>query len=298
MSLTPDEKILVFGATGMLGRALLAEARARGLFVVGAARSGADVVCDLSDPSACAAAIYDASPNLVVNAAALIDFAECEDNPHVAGKINARAPGILADAAARVGARFVQISTDHYYFQGDARPHAEGEPVTLANVYARTKFAGEIAALAEETALVLRTNIVGFGGLRGRRTFAEWAFDVVEGDQPAGLFADYFTSSIGVGAFSGLVLDIAAAGATGIVNLASRTVASKLEFVVALARARGRSLSNARATSVKSLPVPRACSCGLDVSKAEAILGRKMPTLDAVIGELVREWEHHHVDIR
>jgi dTDP-4-dehydrorhamnose reductase len=275
----------------MLGQALIREARRRSCEVIGAARRGADAECDLGDPDDCLRIISKTRWGLVINAAAITDLDLCEREPALAARINARAPGIFAWAAKRAGARFVHVSSDNFYTDGGRRPHREEEPVTLVNSYARSKFAGEQAALAEGSSLVLRTNITGLSGLGNRRTFANWAFDVAEGRLPATLFDDYFNSTIGVEAFSRLVFDLAATDIDGIVNLASRQVSSKREFVEALAQALGRPLAAVTPMSVSSLTVPRATSCGLDVGRAETILGRKLPGLGEVLNELITERE-------
>ena len=83
--------ILVLGATGMLGRVLVDEARRRGLDAVGAARRGADIALDLADGRAVRETLARVRPDVVINAAALIDHGECEAHPDAAYAINARA---------------------------------------------------------------------------------------------------------------------------------------------------------------------------------------------------------------
>ncbi len=226
-----------------------------------------------------------------MNAAALTDLALCEREPGLAARVNGRAPGLLAVAATRVGARFVQVSTDHFYRDGGRRSHREDEPVTLVNGYARSKFAGEIASLAEKGSLVLRTNITGLFGKGGQPTFANWAFDVADGRLPATLFDDYFTSTISVSLFSRGLFDLVETDVAGIVNLASRDVSSKREFVEALALAQGNPIAEVTSMSVSSLSVPRAACCGLDVGPAEEKLGYKLPSLHHVLADLIAERE-------
>jgi hypothetical protein len=63
------------------------------------------------------------------------------------------------------------------------------------------------------------------------------------------------------------------------------------EFVEALAQALGRPLAKATPMSVSSLTVPRATSCGLDVTHTEGILSRRLPELSDVLTELIAEKE-------
>ena len=275
----------------MLGQALLAEAGRRGLHMSGAARSGADHACDLNDAAAVAALIAALRPALVVNAAALTDLNACEADPGLAYRVNARAVAVLAEACRSSGSRLLHISTDHFFSGDGDAPHDEAAPVRLVNEYGRSKFAGEAFALALPGALVLRTNITGFRGWTGKPTFAEWLIGAIERDDEMTLFDDFWTSTLDAPSFARAALDLADAGIAGLVNVASRTVASKLMFAEALARGLGRTMTRARPGSVGGLAVRRAESAGLDVRVAESILGRSLPDLDEVIAALVSEYQ-------
>ncbi len=74
--------------------------------------------------------------------------------------------------------------------------------------------------------------------------------------------------------------------ATGILNVACREVSSKKDFVERLAQRMGRELTRTRAGSAASMKMKRAESAGLDVTRAEAVLGHPLPTLDEVAGDL------------
>jgi dTDP-4-dehydrorhamnose reductase len=280
---------LVFGATGLLGQALVAEGRRRGTRLVGAARKNTDYAIDLTDAQQIASLIAAATPTLIINAAANTNLDSCERDPDGAYLVNARAVVVMAEQCRAVGARFVQISTDHFFVGDGAKRHSESVPVTLVNEYARTKYAGEEFALALAGSLVLRTNITGFRGWIGQPTFVEWAIDALVNRRPLKLFDDFYTSTIDVVDFSRLLFDLVDAEATGLLNLASRTVSSKRQFVQTLATALGVHLDWAEGASVRDLPVPRAESAGLDVSKAERLLGHSLPTLDDVCHALVSQ---------
>ncbi|WP_448191925.1 SDR family oxidoreductase [Azospirillum sp. sgz301742] len=281
---------LIFGATGLLGQALMREARRRGLAVAGAARSAADIACDVTDPEAVAAAFDAAAPDFVVNAAALVDLDRCESDPRLAYMVNARAAAFLAEQCRQRGSRLVHISTDHYWRGEGARLHGEAAPVRLLNEYARSKYAGEAFAATAPGALVVRTNITGFRGWAGRPTFAEWCLDVIERDAPVTLFDDFHTSTIDAPSCAAALFDLVALGAGGLLNVAAREAASKAAFVDALAAAANRRLSRATHGSVAGLATPRADSLGLDVTRAEAILGRRLPDTAAVVRALCQQY--------
>ena len=195
----------------------------------------------------------------------------------------------MAEACRSVDATFVHVSTDHYYSgDGDAL-HAEDAPVRLLNEYARTKYAGEKLAQKWERSLIVRTNFTGLRGWQGRPTFLEWVMESLQTRAPMSLFEDYFTSTIDTTALARSVFDLVDREATGILNVAAREVASKDTFVRGLADASGIDLDWAEVSSVTDLEIPRAESLGLDVSRAEEVLGYRLPTLDAVLATLAAE---------
>ncbi len=288
-------RVLILGATGLLGQAMGHEARRRGHEVLTAARHDAPIRLDISDLEATGRALAESRPDLVINCAALTDIAGCEEDPGLAWRINARPLAMLAGWSQRTGNPLLQVSTDHFFPAGGDRPHDEDAPVTLLNEYARSKFAGEALALTAPGALVLRTSIVGIRGWE-RPSFAEWAIGVVLEDAPVSLFADAFTSSIDVAAMARGSFDLLAAGATGRLNLAAGAVYSKAAFIGEIARQLGRRLSHAKTGSVGALTPPRPQCCGLDVRRAEAVLGYTLPDLATVVAAILKQREERHRD--
>ena len=251
-------RILLFGPTGLLGQALAREARRRGDTIVGAARRGAERAVDLASGEGLRELIASVAPDLVINAAALTNLDACEANPSTAHAINAVAVGSMAETCGELATRFLHVSTDHFYTGDRDRPHDETAPVRLVNEYARSKFAGEGLAMRLRDVLVVRTNFTGMRGWPGQPTFLEWAAGALERREPITLFDDFFTSTIDADTLATALLDFAARQATGVANVASRQVASKKEFVEALAQAMGIRLNWARTASVKSMAVARA----------------------------------------
>ena len=171
--------ILLFGATGMLGQAIGAEATRRGSRVIGASRHGPDIAVDLTKAASVRRALDDACADLVVNAAAMTVIDECESDPGLAYAVNARAVAVMSAHCRSSGAAFIHVSTDHFFSGDRDRRHDEHAPVRLVNEYARTKFAGEAFARTYPDSLVLRTNVTGLRDWMGRPTFAEWIFDAL-----------------------------------------------------------------------------------------------------------------------
>jgi dTDP-4-dehydrorhamnose reductase len=224
----------------------------------------------------------------VVNCAAVTDLDLCERQPTTAYLVNTRAAGLIAGASAEIGARCVHVSTDHFFTGDGAMLHDEAAPVRLINEYARSKYAGEALALTVPETLVVRTNLTGWRCWVGRATFLEWAVGALERGEAISGFADFYTSTLDADTLANAIFDLVAADAGGLFNVAARTAMDKASFLRNLARTLGLPAEGIRDGSVRLLPTPRAESLGLDVRKAEAVLGYRLPDVMDVIAALVR----------
>lgn len=145
-------KSVITGAAGQLGRCLVAT-KPPGVIVRAVDRQE----CDITDPRALNALFDNFRPDIVINTAAYTAVDAAESNKHLAFAINARGAGNVAEAAARCGARIIQISTDYVFDGNRSTPYPpEAAPAPL-NVYGASKLEGEVrAAAAAPDALVIR----------------------------------------------------------------------------------------------------------------------------------------------
>jgi dTDP-4-dehydrorhamnose reductase len=136
-------RVLITGASGMLGVDVQAVALAAGHEVVALTRADLDI----SDLAAVEAAVTDVAPEIVINCAAYtkVDDAEA-DGRDAAHLTNGVAPGHLAGAAATAGAWIVHVSTD-YVFDGakTTGPYLESDATAPQSVYGASKLEGELA---------------------------------------------------------------------------------------------------------------------------------------------------------
>lgn len=154
---SPEEpRFLLLGATGQIGHALRASLSALGT-VVAPDRTAVD----FADSDSIRTTIREAVPDVVVNAAGYTAVDRAEQEPEQARVLNARAPGVLAEAADEVGGWLVHYSTD-YVFDGTKRtPYVERDVPRPINTYGRTKWEGERAIQeVDGRHLILRTSWV------------------------------------------------------------------------------------------------------------------------------------------
>jgi dTDP-4-dehydrorhamnose reductase len=148
-------RILIFGATGLVGKALMREWQ--GDEVVGLSSKDADIRSE----EQVGAAIRKHEPEWVVLAAAYTDVDGCETNSQLAFNVNSRGAAKVAKASARIGAKLIFLSTD-YVFDGTKNlPYETDEPLTPQTIYGKTKAEAEIEiGKVHPQACILRTSWV------------------------------------------------------------------------------------------------------------------------------------------
>ncbi|HUM04964.1 MAG TPA: dTDP-4-dehydrorhamnose reductase [Terriglobales bacterium] len=153
-------RVIVLGASGLLGQALVHEFRDEQLIAL----SSKDV--DIRDRGRVGDAVRNSRPDWIILAAAYTDVDGCESNRELAFAVNCEGAVNVAKAAKAAGARLAFLSTD-YVFDGTKRsPYEMGDPRHPINVYGEGKARAE-EQLLETTAdvCIVRTSwLFGAGG--------------------------------------------------------------------------------------------------------------------------------------
>jgi len=264
-------RLLVTGASGMLGSDLVPVLAGAGFEVF--ARSKAEL--DITSEAQVTHAFHDIRPEIVVNCAAYTRVDACETDP-LAFEVNARGVDRLAKRCVAQGARLVQISTD-FVFDGKKRePYVEDDTVSPLSAYGRSKQEGEEAALRIPAALVVRSSWL-FG--RGGWNFIEAILKQVEaGRTELKVVTDQRGRPTGTPDLAQAVLALLDAGATGIYHFANRGEVSWYEFTQAI-------LMLSEHPDVRVLPIDsgqldrpaaRPAYSALDTTKYERLIGRRV----------------------
>lgn len=147
-------KVLIAGAAGQVGRALLACAPSR-VQPIPCTRTELDI----GDQRAVADRVRECAPDLIINAAAYTAVDRAEAEPDEAYRVNADGAGHLARAASESGASLIHISTDFVFDGAASSPYRPESPTRPLSVYGQSKLAGETVVLERlaERAVVLRT---------------------------------------------------------------------------------------------------------------------------------------------
>ena len=286
------KRLIILGATGLLGQPLLRYAQRLGMQSIGVARSNANINIDITNANELNRVLNDAQPDLIINAAALVNLELCEVDPKNAYLINAAVVATLASFCRPRQTKLIQVSTDHYYEGNQDQLHSESAPVSLLNHYAKTKFAAEAFAKTLGNALIIRTNIIGFRGWLNRPTFVEWVIQSLINKERITLFDDFYTSSIDADHCAHYIYQLIQNDAVGLINLGSRECVSKAKFIMALANKLGLSTDNCELGFLpRNSIVARGDSLGLSVERIENILGCNMPTMTEVVNSIAEKYK-------
>ncbi len=165
-------RAMLLGAGGMLGHDLVATVPATVTLV-----PFTKAEMDITDATALAAAVADARPDVIVNAAAYTAVDRAETERDVAFRVNADAVGELGRIARSSGARVIHFSTDYVFDGRSTEPYREDSPAHPINTYGASKLAGENALKQSEAeSLIVRTQwLFGTHGKSFPRTMWERA---------------------------------------------------------------------------------------------------------------------------
>jgi dTDP-4-dehydrorhamnose reductase len=177
-------RILILGATGMLGHTLFQHlGKDKSLQVFGTARQKMAKICfppdlaknlligvDANQPKTIANAIKKVRPDVVINCIGLIKQLGQSNDVMQAIPINTLLPHQLAQWTKEIGARLILMSTD-CVFSGKAGNYTESNIPDCTDLYGQSKLLGEISDQAH--VLTLRTSIIGHE-LRGGHSLVDW----------------------------------------------------------------------------------------------------------------------------
>ena len=153
-------RVTIFGASGLLGKALIHEWR--GDVVTGLSSGDADI----RDGKRIEMLVREQTPDWIVLAAAYTDVDGCEKNPDLAFAVNRDGAANVAAAAEKAGARLLFLSSDYVFDGKKTEPYEPGDARNPQSVYGRSKAEAEIKLLnLLPNVCIVRTSwLFGVGG--------------------------------------------------------------------------------------------------------------------------------------
>ena len=131
-------RVVIFGATGMLGKALVRRWKDDEIIPLGSADA------DIRVPDQVQKTVDGIKPDWIVLAAAYTDVDGCELNPQLAAAVNTHGAVNVAKAAARVGSKLLFVSTDYVFGGKKNSPYETSDARNPINHYGKSKAEAEI----------------------------------------------------------------------------------------------------------------------------------------------------------
>lgn len=178
-----QKRILILGASGMLGSALLRYfSNIDGYDVYGTVRdkkykkyfsdnlqkriiSGIDVL----EADKLQSIISEIKPVIIINCVGIVKQLKAAEDPLITLPINSLLPHKLLNLCELIGARLIHFSTD-CVFSGSKGMYVESDTADADDLYGRSKYLGEVGG---NNAITLRTSIIGHE-LEGSRSLVDW----------------------------------------------------------------------------------------------------------------------------
>ena len=264
-------RVFVTGGTGLLGRALVAEAPALGWAVTAthhtqmpSAEGVSWVSLDVRSRDAVRAEITAAGPDVVVHTAYV------QGGPDLRA-ITADGAAHVAEAARAVGARLVHLSTD-VLFDGERDGlYTEDDALCPVNDYGRAKADAERRVLdAHPDAVSVRTSLLYSLAADDRQ--ARLALDLAAGRTRGALFTDEIRCPVLASELGLALCELAQGSYRGVLHLAGPEALSRHAFGALLVRHHGGDASRLPAARSADQPVRRPRNLALSSERARALL--------------------------
>lgn len=195
-------KILLTGASGLLGAAFASAAQRRKHEVIGVVGSFPHSIpglartkqLDLRDLKELEAFVLETFPDAIVNCAALSDPGTCEREPERSQQLNVALPEKLALLARHLFATFIHISSEQVFDGNGPFPYTVDSATYPLNTYAEHKRDAEqiVQELAAEFASIIRVPLLNGNSPSGSRSIHELLFAKWAAGETAKLFTDEF----------------------------------------------------------------------------------------------------------
>ncbi len=280
-------RLLIVGASGLLGRHVAAQAHAAGWDVIGTHHSvptvPADIVpnapidwrrLDIRDPGAVADLARNVRPDVVVHTA-------YQQRGSLMWAVTAHGAAHVALAAAAVGARLIHLSSDAL-FDGHGSPYDETAPPSPITPYGAAKAAAEtaVAAIAPQAAIV-RTSLILSHDPPDQHT--RMILDIAAGRRQDRLFTDEYRCPVAVEDLAAAVLELLANGHAGVINVAGPDAVSRHELGVLVATTYGLSPLTLPTATVAASALHRPADIRLDSALARRLLRTRLRSVRAYI---------------
>jgi dTDP-4-dehydrorhamnose reductase len=245
--ISPVNKVIIIGGSGMLGQYLVRESLARGHEVVstyhgGKACPGArSESLDITDQRAVDEFITAESPDRVILSAAITDVDECERRPQLAFSVNAEGTMNVASACKVSGASLLYVSTDYVFNGLKGSKYYEFETPDPLSIYSKTKLEGERVTMdsSKGNAVCRVAVLYGWNRLSTKENFASWVVRSVRAGKEVKLFEDQYVTATYAPHCAKVLCEISERGLKGIFHTSGPDCLSRYQMGLIIAKVFG-----------------------------------------------------------
>lgn len=285
-------KILVTGSTGLLGSSLLSQFKGIGFKLIAHGyKHDAELVFDLTDSAKTHAALSIIKPDVIINLVGLTSVELCQEQPKMAYLVNARTVENIVGwiSNSNPSCHLIQISTDQVY---DSPVLNKEDAVSLSNIYAYSKYAGEQAANRVNSS-ILRTNFIGRSKAKNRESLSDWIFYSMLNSRQVEVLSDVYFSPLSMFTLVEMIKLVVDQKPIGIFNLGSHNGMSKADFDYAFAKRLKlpvETMTRIKVSDAKFMRAYRPKDMRMDCSKFENALGVKLPDFEEEIVRVAKDY--------
>lgn len=232
-------KILVTGASGLLGLELIRYLGSKGRNVIGTYNSNLKLAdknyrnlkCDVGDAKSVGSlSSKTGAISLIFHCASMTGIDKCEKNRAECWRSNVLGTRNMVELAKNNNAKLIFISTGSV-FSGETGNYKENDMPDPKNFYSWTKLLGEESVLAYNKGVVVRAVPIGIHGVgRPQANFIEWLVESVSANKTLNLFNDIYINAISAKSFAKILTEIPKVLKRGILHVGSRDRLSKADI--------------------------------------------------------------------
>lgn len=237
-----NSKVLILGASGLLGYHCTEELQCRGFNVLGTYHSRPIeinylVYLDASNINQLRKIISEYAPDYIINTIAYVTVDGCEIHPDKADYLNNQFVANIVKALIDFDLKkchLIQISSDSVYGARSSSekdlPWKETDKMQPLSVYAKTKLKGEVSALKWNNTLILRTAFYGINPY-SPKSLLWWIIDNAQKGHVLEGWENIYFSPISAKELSKAITTLIEKKVIGLFNIGSNDICNKYDFV-------------------------------------------------------------------
>lgn len=227
-------KILVTGYNGQLGYDVVKAGVSQGLDMTGV---GIDDL-DITDEQAVHAAVNRIHPDAIVHCAAYTAVDKAEDEVDLCRRVNVEGTRYLAEAAKKINAKMMYISTDYVYDGQGMEPYTEADRPAPIGQYGLTKYEGELAlqSILENWYIIRISWVFGING----NNFIKTMLRLAESRSELNVVGDQYGSPTYTADLAKLIVSMIQTEQYGIYHATNEGICSWAEFAEEIFRQAGK----------------------------------------------------------